>query len=215
MGAGAAAVSGEGGVVAMTEDETPSPAGEQPDETTAGASSGDGAKDGSSYRWPIAFATLAVLLIVALVGVVVLWQDRAELRNRADAEIAATEEAERIVVAWLTYDYRTFGEDMAWVTESGTDSFNEEYSPEALEALRSQMVGPRELISRGRAVNSAATWEAEDRVKVLIFTDQTLTDTEIREAESPALHARSGVALTMVRDDDEWLVDEMVQLQFE
>jgi hypothetical protein len=159
--------------------------------------------------------TLAVLLVVATVGCYLLWQDRADLEDRADAESAASEEAERIVVAWLTYDYRTYEDDLGWVAESGTDRFQEEYSPEAIEGLRTKMIGPRQLVSRGRVVNSAATVEDVDKVRVLVFTDQTLTDKDIRRGRGEPLHARSGVELVMVRDGDEWLVDELVQLQFQ
>ncbi|KAA1426978.1 hypothetical protein [Nocardioides antri] len=168
-----------------------------------------------SRRWQIACAGLAVLLVAAAVACFLLWQDRSDHEDRLAAEKAATAEAERIVVSWLTYDYRTYDDDMAWVTESGTDAFQEEYSPEALEGLRQEMVGPRQLVSRGRVVNSAATVEDDHHVTVLVFTDQTLTDRKIRRQGGEALHARSGVELVMVRDGDEWLVDEMVQLQFQ
>lgn len=168
-----------------------------------------------SPRWRIACATLTVVLIAAIAGCAVLWRDRAELEDRADAQTSATDAAERIVAAWLTYDYRTYRDDMTWVTESGTEAFQKEYSPEALEGLRKRMVGPRQLVSRGRAVQAAATAVDADRVRVLVFTDQTLTDKVIRREGGEALHARSGVELTMVRDGDDWLVDEMVQLQFQ
>lgn len=168
-----------------------------------------------SLRWPIACAALAILLIASLVGCFLLWQDRSDREDLADAEVAATEEAERIVVAWLTYDYRTYQDDMTWVTASGTDKFQEEYSPEALEGLRTKLIGPRQFVSRGRVVDSAATVEDVDTVKVLVFTDQTLTDKQIRREGGEPLHARSGVELTMVREGNAWLVDEMVQLQFQ
>lgn len=168
-----------------------------------------------SLRWPIACAVLALLLVASLVGCFLLWQDRSEREDRAEAEVAATEEAERIVVAWLTYDYRTYQDDMTWVTTSGTDKFQEEYSPEALEGLRTKLIGPRQFVSRGRVVDSAATVEDDDTVKVLVFTDQTLTDKQIRREGGEPLHARSGVELTMVREGNAWLVDEMVQLQFQ
>lgn len=165
--------------------------------------------------WRVACAVLAILLIGAVVVAGVLWRDRADLRDEARAERAATEAAEQIVVAWLTYDYHSFQDDMSWVTKSGTETFQDEYSPEALEGLRKRMVGPRQLISRGRVVDAAATVEDENHVTVLVFTDQTLTDKEMRREGKPGLHARSGVELTMVREGDRWLVDEMVQLQFQ
>ncbi|MEZ0578041.1 hypothetical protein [Nocardioides sp. MH1] len=169
-------------------------------------------------RWRVAAAALAVLLVAAIAGLVLLWGDRSdaqELKDHASDEAAATKAAEEVVYSWLTYDYRTYDEDMAWVTEDGTDSFQEQYSPEALTGLRKKMIGPRKLISQGRVVKSAATWEKDGKVEVLVFTDQTLTDKDIRSKDGQALHARSGVELTMVREHGKWLVDELVQLQFE
>ncbi|KAA1419312.1 hypothetical protein F0U44_12780 [Nocardioides humilatus] len=171
-----------------------------------------------SGRLRVAVGGLALLLIAAIAGCVLLWGDRSdldELKDHQADEAAATKAAEEVVYSWLTYDYRTYAEDMAWVTEDGTASFEEEYAPETLVALRKKMVGPRQLISKGRVVESAATWEKDGKVKVLVFTDQTLTDKDIRQQRKPALHARSGVELTMVEQGGEWLVDELVQLQFE
>lgn len=166
-------------------------------------------------RTTLLIAVLVLLLIAGAVTVAVLWRDRADLRDRAAAERAATAEAERIVVAWLSYDYRTYLDDMKWVTDSGTDDFEKEYSTEAFESLRRRMVGPRRLISEGRVVESAATAEDADTVKVVVFTDQTLTDKDMRQREEAPLHARSGVELRMVRQGDDWLVDELTQLQFQ
>lgn len=168
-------------------------------------------------RRPLAIlcVALGLLLVAAVVAGVVVWRDRSDLQARAEAERLAGQEAEQIVVAWLTYDYRTYRDDMTWVTESGTESFRETYSPEALEGLRTQMVGPRKLVSRGRVVNSAADAVDEDTVRVLVFTDQTLTDADIRRQGREPLRARSGAELTMVREGDDWLVEELVQLQFE
>jgi len=166
----------------------------------------------------IVCATLAALLVAAIVGCVLLWQDRSDLddlRALAEAERTATEEAERIVVASLTYDYRTYDDDIAWVSENGTEEFQEDRSAEDYGVLETKMIVPRQIESRGRVVDSAATVEDEDTVKVLVFTDQTLTDKAIRRDNLEPLHARSGVELTMVRDGNTWLVDEMVQLQFQ
>jgi hypothetical protein len=165
-------------------------------------------------RWRVVAAVLAVLLVAAVVGVALLWGDRSDLEDLQDRdadEAAATKVAEEVVYSWLTYDYRSYEDDIAWVADDGTEGFQEEFSPEA----RKKLIGARQLVSRGRVVESAATWEKDGEVKVIVFTDQTLTDKEIRRKGSPALHARSGVELTMVRQDGRWLVDELVQLQFE
>lgn len=166
-------------------------------------------------RWRRLCAVFAALLIAALIGGAMLLHDRAELKGRADAEKAATDKAEQVVMSWLTYDYRTYRDDMTWVTKRGTVRFKKDFSSAALEGMRKRIVGPRQLISRGRVVNAAATATDADHVRVLLFTDQRLTDKEIRTQRQPALHARSGVELRMVRTGGRWLVDDLVQLQFQ
>jgi hypothetical protein len=166
-------------------------------------------------NWKRISIVLAGLLALALIACIGLAVSRAQSQGRIDADRAATRAAERVVVNWLTYDYRTFRDDMTWITKSGTPKFRKEFSSEALEGLRKRISGERQLVSRGRVVNSAATATDADHVKVLVFTDQTLTDKEIREGGTAPLHARSGVELTMVRVGGTWLVDDMVQLQFQ
>ena len=166
-------------------------------------------------NWKRISIVLVGLMVLALVACVGLAVSRAQSQGRVDAERAATRSAERVVVNWLTYDYRTYRDDMSWIRKSGTPKFSKEFSAEALEGMRKRIIGPRQLVSRGRVVNSAATATDSDHVKVLLFTDQTLTDKEIREDGTAPLHARSGVELTMVRVDGTWLVDDMVQLQFQ
>ncbi len=166
-------------------------------------------------NWNRISIVLAGLLAVALIACVGLAVSRAQSQGRVDADRSATRAAERVVVNWLTYDYRTYRDDMTWITKSGTPKFKKEFSAEALEGMRKRIIGPRQLVSRGRVVNSAGTATDADHVKVLLFTDQTLTDKEIREDGTAPLHARSGVELTMVRVDGTWLVNDMVQLQFQ
>ena len=175
---------------------------------TAGPASG-------GRNWKSISIVLAGLLAVSLVACVGLAVSRAQSQGRIDADRTATRAAERVVVNWLTYDYRTYRNDMTWITKSGTPKFKKEFSAEALEGLRKRIIGPGQLISRGRVVNSAATASDADHVKVLLFTDQTLTDKDIRKEKTAPLHARSGVELTMVRVNGTWLVDDMVQLQFQ
>jgi hypothetical protein len=165
--------------------------------------------------WKRIALVLAALLTLAVIGCIGLAVSRAQSQGQVEADRMATRAAERVVVNWLTYDYRTYRNDMSWITASGTPKFRKEFSGEALEGLRKRIVGPRQLVSRGRVVNSAATATDADHVRVLLFTDQTLTDKDIRNDGGAPLHARSGVELTMVKIGDRWLVDDMVQLQFQ
>lgn len=176
---------------------------------------GEEGEEGEGSMAKIACAVLAVLLVGALVGCFLLWQERSESEDRAAAEKAATHEAERIVVAWLTYDYRDDPDDQTWITESSTEDFQERYEQDVFNRAREELVSRRQFVSSGRVVESAATVEDTDHVTVLVFTDQTVTDREIRRSGGEAFHARSGVELSMVREDGEWLVDELVQLQFQ
>jgi Mce-associated membrane protein len=166
-------------------------------------------------NWRRISLVLAGLLVVALVTCIGLAISRSHSAARIEADEAASRAAGRVVVNWLTYDYRTYRDDMSWVSTSGTPKFNKEFSAAALEGMRKRIIGPRQLVSRGRVVNSAATAKDGDHVKVLLFTDQTLTDKQIRKDRSAPLHARSGVELSMVRVGGTWLVDDMVQLQFQ
>lgn len=164
-------------------------------------------------RWRLAAVVLAMLLVAAVVVGAVLWRsdrsDLADLEHQRSDEAAATRAAEAITTSWLTYDYRSY--DDTWVADNGTDAFQQEYDA----AARGKLVEKAKLVSRGRVVESAATWQKDGQVEVILFTDQTLTDPGIRRAGKPALHSRSGVELTMVHEHGEWLVDDLVQLQFE
>jgi hypothetical protein len=175
----------------------------------------DGLSGTDKRNWKRISLVLAALLVAAFIACVALAVSRSHSQGRVDADRTATRAAERVVVNWLTYDYRTYGSDMSWITTSGTPRFKKEFSAQALDSMRQRIIGPRQLISRGRVVNSAATAKDADHAKVLLFTDQTLTDKEIRKEHAAPLHARSGVELSMVRLHGTWLVDDMVQLQFQ
>ena len=185
------------------------------DAATDGVTAGASAPALDGRDWKRTSIILAGLLAVALVACVGLAVSREQSQGRVDADRTAARTAERVVVNWLTYDYRTYRDDMTWIEKTGTPKFRKEFSGEALEGMRKRIIGPRQLVSRGRVVNAAATATDADHVKVLLFTDQTLTDKDIRKDGTAPLHARSGVELSMVRVDGTWLVDDMVQLQFQ
>jgi hypothetical protein len=168
-------------------------------------------------RWRLVSVALAVLLVAAVAGLGLLWHDRSDLQDLQDqraAEGAATDAAEQVVVAWMSYDYRTY-DDVSWITDDGTAGFQQSYDPDALVAARKKLIGDHKLVSIGRVVNAAATAKDADHVKVILFTDQTISDEQMRRQGKDPLHARSGVELSMVREDGRWLADDMVQLQFE
>lgn len=59
--------------------------------------------------------------------------------------------------------------------------------------------------AEGTVVDAASRAESEDRVVVLLFVDQTLTDDSQEENRLD----QPRVTMTMVREGDRWLVDEV------
>lgn len=152
---------------------------------------------------------LAVALVAALVAVVLLWQDRgagedgtrdAELHR---AEAAAEEAAKEAVVAMTTYSYRTVEEDFSWVESAGTADFQEYFAGASEQAVG--LIRRIRAEAQGTVVDSAATAIDPRHAKVLLYVDQEITSAgeEGTKVDQPR------VTMQMVRQDGEWLVDEV------
>jgi Mce-associated membrane protein len=153
---------------------------------------------------------LVVALIASLVALVLVYRDRGEAEDRAasadalvDASVAAEKVARDAVTRMTTYSYRTIDDDFAWVDQVGTDRFQENFggavedSVTYIKSLKAQAVGT--------VIDSSATAADADHVKVLLFVDQKIrSDQETR----PGLD-QPRVTMQMVREDGEWLVDEV------
>jgi Mce-associated membrane protein len=153
---------------------------------------------------------LAVALVAALVAVVVLWRDRddsdgggSSSASLVDAEIAAETAAKDALERMTTYSFRTVDEDFGWVDDATTEKFQENFAEARKAALT--YVEAVQATAGGTVVDSAATAADGDHVKVLLFADQ-----EIRSTQKKGYRVeQSRVTMQMVRQDGDWLVDEV------
>ena len=152
---------------------------------------------------------LSAALAAALVLVVQLRDDRTEravLEQRAAAGQAAERAAREAVTRMTTYDAATVEEDFSWVDEVGTERFRESFAATSADVV--DLVAELGSSAEGTVVDAAATVEDADRVHVLLFVDQELTE----PGQDERRLEESRVTMEMVRSGGEWLVDE-VQIQ--
>jgi len=151
-----------------------------------------------------------VALIASVVALVLVWRDRGEAEDHidsayalVDASVAAEKVARDAVTRMTTYSYRSIEDDFAWVDEVGTERFQENFagavedSVTYIKSLKAQAVGT--------VIDSSATAADADHVKVLLFVDQKIRS---EQETRPGLD-QPRVTMQMVREDGEWLVDEV------
>ncbi len=159
---------------------------------------------------------LAALLVVAVVGVVVLWVDRdgadgdqptsaseASAVELARAGADATSAAEAAVTRMTTYSWRTVDDDFGWVDEVGTDAFQSYFA--GASAGVKQVVTATKATATGTVVDAAPRVVDATHVTVLLFVDQ-----EIRSAQQKGAKIdQPRVSMDMLLVDGAWLVDKV------
>ncbi len=130
-----------------------------------------------------------------------------ELREADDAQVAAESApsvAERAAEAILAYDHRSLDADQDAATRFMTDGFAEEYTTTFEKTVRP---GAQRFKARVTAeVQGASVVRASaDRVRVLLFVDQTTTSTA---RPRPQL-ALNRVEFLMEQQDGDWKVAEI------
>ena len=153
---------------------------------------------------------LVAALIVSLVTVALMWREIDDAEDRADesselvdASLEAEQAARDAVTRMTSYSFRTVDDDFDWVEEAGTEKFQENFAEAAEAAIA--YVKSLKATAIGTVMDSAATAVDADHVKVLLFVDQ-----EIRsQGKSGSRLDQPRVTMQMVRQDGEWLVDEV------
>lgn len=151
---------------------------------------------------------LALALVAALVAVALLWRDRGDADDRADAaaeamsaSVAAEKSARETVTRMTTYSHRTVEEDFAWVEDAATEKFRQNFDgAQALETVKTVRA-----TAEGEVVDSAASVADPDHVKVLLFVDQRIRSDETRGYKLE----QTRLTVQMVRQDGQWLLDEV------
>jgi len=159
----------------------------------------------------ITIAVVFVALAAGLVTTGVLWsRDRASLsdaRALARAEADALAAAQTYAVQLTSYDYRHLDSDFNRVLGDSSPGgrFRSQFTAAStsLKPLIIQYHGVSTATVTGAGVAAGAT---TDRVTVVLFVDQTVTNTN---SPTPRVD-RNEVQITLVKSGDRWLIDDVV-----
>ncbi|WP_232680183.1 hypothetical protein [Nocardioides sp. R-C-SC26] len=121
-----------------------------------------------------------------------------------DAEAAAEQAAQEAAVAMTTYDHRSVEKDFGWVFEDATESFQRNFAAASVDSKK--VITTLQASATGTVVDSAATADDAEHVKVLLFLDQEVTtpDDDEPRIDQPR------VTVQMVLEGGRWLVDDVV-----
>jgi len=164
---------------------------------------GDGGRAGTGFGGPVLTAVLAVL-VAGLVAVVAVlgWQ----VKQHSDIEAAgraAKEAAENYAIALTSIDSQNLDEDFAAVLDGATGEFKDMYGQSS--AQLKQLLIDNNATGEGTVIDSAIKSASEDRAEILLFVDQTVTNSA---APEPRID-RSRVLMTMEKVDGRWLAAQV------
>ena len=149
----------------------------------------------------IGLALALVLLFLAL-G----FRDWREARDIADSEEAGQTVRASVtdnVEALLSYDHKTFDEDLAAAQEGMTEKFQDEYDPTVAE-IRDRAEAQKRS-QEADVVAVAVVSQSPEEVETLVFVN-TLSS---REGSQQQRLMQNRVNVTMVKQDGDWLIDEL------
>ena len=175
---------------------------EQDTDTTAeGEPSGEATEEvvsGRSWRRRLLLGLLALAFVAALTvsGVLGwrLWQDREVARAGEAAQAAAVEYAQVLT----SIDSAKVDENFDQVLDGATGEFKDMYSQSSVE-LR-QLLIDNKAAAHGVVVESAVQSASKDKVVVLLFVDQSVSNTAVPD---PRID-RSRIKMTMEFVDGRW-----------
>jgi len=150
-----------------------------------------------------AVPVLAVLAVAGLVATGILgWQVKQQADKNAAAE-AGLAAAREYAVALTSVDSTNLDQDFAAVLDGSTGEFKDMYTRSSGQ-LR-QLLMDNQATGEGTVLDAAVKSAATDKVEVLLFIDQTVTN-----AASPDPRVdRSRVAMTMDLVDGRWLASRV------
>lgn len=149
----------------------------------------------------VVLSTVLTVLFGALA--VLAWRDASDREAAGEAGRAARATVPGHLEKLLSYGYDTFDEDLDAASGLMTDSFREEYLP-TVQTIEERAV-EQERTQQATVVAVSVVSETPDEVETLVFLNRT-TFTE-GSPRQRVLQDRANV--TMVREDGEWLVDDI------
>ena len=160
---------------------------------------------------------LAALVTVAAIGVGALWwradQGSAEVAPngvlvgedaRTEVLIAGADLATRT----LSYDYKTFDNDMETARARMTKSFRKEYDS-TMTQVRAN-TDKNKVVLQATAVASAIISATEHKAKVLVFLNQTTTAGVGKTAKQQV--NQNSLVITLTRGDGDWAISKLTAL---
>jgi hypothetical protein len=147
---------------------------------------------------------VALLLVLGLLALAYRdWQAARELTASADAARSARASVAEKVEALLSYDHMTFDSDLETAKEGMTDSFQEEYEPTVAEIRDRALSQRRSQVAEVMAV--AVVSQSPDEVEALVFVNTIAS----RAGTQAQRLMQNRVSVTLVQQDDTWLIDEL------
>jgi Mce-associated membrane protein len=155
-------------------------------------------------RWLLVPVAVAVLATLVLLGLAVKdWREADDLAAAADASQSVRAAVTDKVEALLSYQYDTFDQDRATAEKSMTSSFRAEYAPTVSEIRDRATQQKRSQEAQVAAVSVISA--TPDTVKTLVFVN-TMSSTEGSKRQRLM---QNRVEVTMVKQGDQWLIDEL------
>jgi len=146
---------------------------------------------------------LAALLVLAVAAAVTFGVLLSRRVAAADAGTQALATARAYAVTVTSYDYRHLDRNFADVLDGATGEFKDQYAG-ASQALRG-LITRAMASAKGDVLAAGIQSESPDRVEVLVFVDQSITN-----ASTPAPKLdRTRVLMTLTPHDGRWLVDKL------
>ena len=185
-------------------------AGQDPGQDPAGGSSPEGSDEpaAASGSWRptrpvLAFgAGVAVLLAAVAAAVVLAWELRAE-REIGTAAEQATAAAQQYAVTLTSLDGAKLDSNFAAVLDGATGEFKDMYSQSSAH-LKSVLIDNK-AAAKGTVVAAGVKSATPDRVEVMLFVDQSVTNSANPEPRVD----RSRIIMTMENVDGRWLASNV------
>lgn len=144
---------------------------------------------------------VAVLLAAVTAAVVLVWELRSE-REISTAAEQATAAAQQYAVTLTSLDGAKLDSNFAAVLDGATGEFKNMYSQSSAQ-LKSVLIDNK-AAAKGTVV-AAGVKSATDRVEVMLFVDQSVTNSANPEPRVD----RSRIIMTMEKVDGRWLTSNV------
>jgi len=162
------------------------------------------------------------LVIIVVVGVLVatwvtvVWLIQAkdsadDAADKAEEQLSsytagpdAQAAAERILGQMISFDFREIGDEYDWTKYLANRELRSDYEDKIVPRFR-KVIRRTKATADGKVVQSAYNIVDADRVNVLAFIRQKLTDVGNKDG----VLAEQWASLTMIRDGDGWLIDKI------